>query len=223
MKTDEVLQKEVQDALKWEPQLHAAEIGVIVKKGIVTLTGNLDSYAKKGEAEHAAKMVADVRAVVDEIEVIIGEKNLISDNEIAADAVRMLSGSLVFDKHAVKVIVENGWVTLDGQLRWDFQREMAKRLVKDLPGVKGVINNIKLKKQLHDVIEKGLIEDALCRHWAIDADEIDVKAAGSTITLAGFVRSIYQREAAEKIAYKTPGVLKVINNLEVCTEQPYLC
>ncbi|KGO95088.1 BON domain-containing protein [Flavobacterium subsaxonicum] len=223
MKTDEVLQKEVQDALKWEPQLHPAEIGVIVKKGIVTLTGNLDSYAKKIEAEHAAKMVAGVKAVVDEIEVVIGKNHLVSDNDIAADAVRMLSGSLVFDQHAVKVVVEDGWVTLDGQLRWDFQREMARRAVKDLPGVKGVINNIRLKKELHDVVEKGLVEDALRRHWAIDADEIDVKAAGATITLSGFVSSIYQREEAEKAAYKTPGVLKVINNLEICTEQPYLC
>jgi osmotically-inducible protein OsmY len=223
MKTDEVLQKEVQDALKWEPQLHPGEIGVIVKKGIVTLTGNLESYAKKSEAEHAAKMVAGVKAVVDEIDVVIGRNHFVSDNDIAADAVRMLSGSLVFDKHAVKVVVEDGWVTLDGQLQWDFQRDMARRAVKDLPGVKGVINNIKLKKELHDSIEKGLIEDALRRHWAIDADEIDVKATGSTVTLSGYVRSIYQREEAEKIAYKTPGVLKVINKLEVCTEQPYLC
>ncbi len=222
MKTDEALQKDVQDAIKWEPMLHAAEVGVIVHNGIVTLTGTLDNFGKKSEAEQAAKKISGVKAVVDDIEVVIGKASFVSDMEIAANALRMLNESLIMPKDSVKVIVEDGWVTLEGTLVWNFQKDTARHLVKDLAGVKGVINKIKLKKDLHNEIEKQHIEDALRRHWAIDAGEIDVEVSGTTITLKGFVNSLYQKEEAEKIVYKTPGVLKVINDLVIDLEQPYL-
>jgi osmotically-inducible protein OsmY len=223
MKTNEELQKDVQDALKWEPLLHAAEIGVIVKEGIVTLTGTVDSYAKKLEAEHAAKSVAGVRAVVDEVVVHLGHGEVVSDEDIAADAVRMLRESLILPKDAITVIVEDGWLTLEGALHWNYQREAAKHLIKDLPGVRGVTNNIHLKKDLHKVVDKEEIIRAFKRNWAIDADYIEVIVNGSAVELKGYVYSIHQREEAEKLAYKCPGVEKVINNLKVDLGQPYLC
>ena len=223
MKSNEILQKDVQDAIKWEPLLHAAEIGVIVKDGIVTLTGEVDSYGKKAEAEHAAKSVAGVRAVVDRIKVLIGNDKLISDQAIAADAFRMINESLVLPKELISITVEDGWITLDGTVQWNYQREMARNLVKDLPGVRGVTNDIKLAKELVEHIKKNYIEEALHRHWSIDADEVEVKVNGTTVELCGYVYSVYQKEEAEKIAYKSPGVEHVVNNLKVVTEQPYLC
>ncbi len=223
MKSNEILQKDVQDAIKWEPLLHAAEIGVIVKDGIVTLTGEVDSYGKKAEAEHATKSVAGVRAVVDRIKVLIGKDKLISDQAIAADAFRMINESLVLPKESISITVEDGWITLDGTVQWNYQREMARNLVKDLPGVRGVTNDIKLAKELVEHIKKNYIEEALHRHWSIDADEVEVKVNGTTVELCGCVYSVYQKEEAEKIAYKSPGVEHVVNNLKVVTEQPYLC
>ena len=223
MKTNEELQKDVQDALKWEPLLHAAEIGVIVKEGIVTLTGTVDSYAKKLEAEHAAKSVAGVRAVVDEVAVHLEFSKVVSDEDIAADAVRMLRESLILPKDAITVIVEGGWLTLEGMLNWNYQREAARHLIKDLPGVRGVTNNIHLKKDLHKVVDKEEIIRAFKRNWAIDADYIEVIVNGSAVELRGYVHSLLQREEAERLAYKCPGVEKVINNLKVDLGQPYLC
>lgn len=215
MKTNEILQKDVQDALKWEPMLHAAEIGVIVKDGIVTLTGILDSYAKKKHAEDAAKNVAGVKAVVDDIEVVIGKSAYMSDTEIAADAVRMIEGSLIIPKDTVKVIVEDGWITLEGVLHWNFQRDMARHSVKDLPGVKGVINDIKVEADISEEIEKALIDKALERHWALHKHDIDVDVSHNRVILSGKVNSLYQKEEAEKIAWKTPGVKAVENRLIV--------
>ncbi|PHK17085.1 hypothetical protein VF12_39870 [Nostoc linckia z15] len=223
MKTNEELQKDVQDALTLEPLLHSAEIGVMVKDGIVTLTGAVDSYAKKLEAEHAAKSVAGVRAVADEITVHIGSREPVSDSDIAANAVRMIRESLILPKDAVIITVEDGSITLEGVLHWNYQRETARHLVKDLQGVSGVTNNIQLQKDLHKTVDKEQIIKALKRHWAIDADFIEVIVHGSTVELRGFVYSLHQREEAEKIAYKTPAVEKVINDLKVDLEQPYLC
>lgn len=223
MKTNEKLQKDVQEALKYEPLLHSAEIGVIVKEGIVTLTGIVDSYAKKLEAEHAAKSVTGVRAVADEIVVYVGDREPISDSAIAADAARMIQESLILPKDSIIIIVEDGWVTLEGILHWNYQRETARHLVKDLPGVRGVTNAIRLQKDAQQKVEKDKIIRAFQRNWAIDADYIDVIVRGSTVELEGLVHSVYQREEAEKIAYKTSGVEKVINNLKVDFEQPYLC
>lgn len=223
MKDNEVLQKEVQDAIKYEPLLHAAEIGVIVRDGIVTLTGTVDNYEKKKQAEQAAKKVRGVSAVVEDIEVIIDESGQIPDAVIAADAVRMLKGGLIFPKDAVLVTLEDGWVTIEGTLAWNFQREMAADMVKGLPGVQGVINNIKLKNELTDAVEKKKIEDAFRRHWSLDTDYVEVKVDGNTVELSGTVCSLFQKEEAERIAYKTPGVQKVINLLKIDLEQPYLC
>jgi osmotically-inducible protein OsmY len=222
MKSNEALQKNVQDAIKWEPLLHSAEIGVIVKDGIVTLTGTVDQYAKKKEAEDAAKNVAGVKAVVDDIEVIVGKNgSIMTDPDIAAEVVRALKENRTVPKDKIKVVVDNGWVTLGGTLHWDFQREAALKAVRYLDGIRGVFNKMKIKAEVHNELEKKRVEDALRRNWAIEADKIHVKADGNTIILSGIVKSVYEKGEAEKIAWKTPGVWFVDNKLYVETDFVY--
>ncbi|MFB3388579.1 BON domain-containing protein [Flavobacterium sp. LAR06] len=223
MRSNDILQKEIQEALKFEPLLHAAEIGVIVKEGVVTLTGNVDLLVKKTEALHAAKRIKGVAAIVDEIQVVLGKKSYTSDQEIATQIVTKLKENQIVPQNTVGIIVEKGCVTAEGILPWNFQREHALELIKNQKGVREVTNNIKLKREVYDQVEKELLEKALQRHWAFDTDEIDVAVAGATVQLSGTVGSIFQKEEAERIAYKTPGVIKVINHLKVNLEQPYLC
>lgn len=223
MKSNEILQREVQEAIKFEPLLHAAEIGVIVKGAIVTLTGNVDSLVKKTEALHAAKKIKGVAAIVDEIQVIIEKSSAVSDQHIAEQLVSNFKENHIVPKDSITITVEKGWVTLEGILAWNFQREIAQELVENQVGVRGVINNIKLKRELCDQVEKELLEKALQRHWVFDMDEINIQVAGATVQLSGTVGSLFQKEEAERIAYKTPGVIKVVNHLKVNVEQPYLC
>jgi len=215
MKSNETLQKDVQEAIKWEPLLHAAEIGVIVHDGVVTLTGNVDSYAKKKEAETAAKNVAGVKAVVDDIEVKLDQGAVKNDTDIANQVIKELKSNLTVPDSRIKVIVDNGWVTLEGILQWNFQREAAINAIKYLTAVRGVINKIKIQSEVNDEIEKKKVEDALRRNWAIDSDKIHVSAHGTTITLSGIVDSVFQKDEAERIAWKTPGIWYVDNLLVV--------
>lgn len=215
MKTNEQVQKDVQDAIKWEPLLHAAEIGVICKDGVVTLTGTVNSYAKKSEAEAAAKSVAGVKVVVEKIEVKFDSQwAKIDDTKIAKDVLNAIEWNWKIPNNKIKVKVENGWITLDGELTWNFQREAAKEAVKSLPGVKGVTNNITIKPESDDLIEKREVERALSRSW-IKTDDINVEVDGTKVTLTGTVGSSYQREEAARIAWNTKGIWSVDNQLVV--------
>lgn len=216
MKTNSELQKDVQDAIKWEPLLNAAEIGVTAKDGIVTLTGTVNSYAKKSEAEMAAKNVAGVKAVVEKIELKIGtDWAKKDDNEIATEVLNALKWNWEVPNDRLKVKVEKGWITLDGELTWNFQKEAAKNSVKNLLGVTGVTNNIAIKAESHDKIEKAKVEEALSRNWSINTQDIHVSVSGTKVTLSGTVNSWYQKDEAGRIAWSTPGVWSVDNELEV--------
>jgi osmotically-inducible protein OsmY len=215
MKTNEDLQKDVQDAIKWEPLLNAAEIGVIAKDGVVTLTGMVDSYAKKMEAETAAKRVVGVKAVVEKIEVRFSNSFKKSDTDIANDALKGFKSTWDVPDDKIKITVENGWATLEGEVPWNFQREAAKNVVNNLMGVKGVTNNIKIKPNIQDSIEQRDIEHALARNWAVDDEEIHVHVSGSKVKLDGVVHSFYQKEEAARIAWNAPGVLAVDNELVI--------
>jgi osmotically-inducible protein OsmY len=221
MKNNAELQKDVQDAIKWEPLLNAAEIGVTAKDGVITLTGIVNSYAKKSEAEHAAKSVAGVNAVVEKIEIKFGgDWANKDDNEIANEVLNAFKWNWEIPNDKVKVKVERGLVTLEGELSWNFQKEAAKNEVKNLLGVIGVINNIKIKSETNDAIEKNELEKALARNWSINNQDIKVKVSGNKVTLLGIVGSLYQKDEAERIAWNTPGVWTVDNELTV--EYEYL-
>lgn len=215
MKSNEDLQRDVQNAIKWEPLLHAAEIGVTAIDGVVTLTGTVDSYAKKSEAEEAAKKVSGLKALVEKIEIKFSSTWKKDDAEIANEILNALKWDWEIPSEDIIVKVENGWVRLDGEVQWNYQREAAKKAVKQLSGVLGVTNDIKLSAETHDAIEKKDIQDALTRNWSISEQEIDVKVLGNKVTLNGTVDSYYQRDEAGRIAWNAPGVISVDNELVV--------
>ncbi len=216
MKTNEELQKDVQNAIKWEPLLHAAEIGVSVKDGIVTLSGIVDNYTKKTEVENAAKNVAEVKVVVENIEVKFhttwAKKD---DNDIATEIMNAFKWNWEIPEDKLKVRVEKGWVTLDGSVHWNYQRDAATRAINKLLGVTGISNNITIKSETNDAIEKKDIEDALKRSWAVNDKDIDVAVEDHKVTLTGVVESVYQKEEAARIAWNAPGVWTVGNELTI--------
>jgi osmotically-inducible protein OsmY len=215
MTQNESLQKDVQDAIKWEPLLQAAEIGVTAKDGIITLTGIVDSYAKKIEAENAAKNVIGVKAVVEKIEIKYMGSPQKDDREIAAAIVNAYKWNREIPKDTVKVEVEDGWVTLDGEIQWNYQKEAANLSASKIIGVKGVNNKITIKSETQDIIEKSDIEGALARNWATSNRDIQVSVTGNTVSLNGIVYSLYQKDEAARIAWNAPGAWVVNNNLVV--------
>lgn len=215
MKNNSELQTDVQYAIKWEPLLNAAEIGVTAKDGVVSLTGVVDSYAKKMEAENAAKKVIGVKALVEKIEVKFPNAWSKTNEEIANEVLTGLKNDWSIPNDKVTVKVEDGWVTLEGELPWNYQKESAKNAVNYLMGVKGVSNNIKIKSESHDAIEKKDIEDAIHRSWSVDDSDIKVSVSGTTVSLTGSVDSWYQKEEAGRIAWKTTGIWHMNNELVV--------
>ena len=215
MKNNSELQTDVQNAIKWEPLLNAAEIGVTAKDGVVSLTGVVDSYAKKMEAEHAAKKVIGVKALIESIEVRFPNSWSKSNGEIVIEVLKALKNNYSFPDDKVTVKVEDGWVTLEGELPWNYQKEEAKGCVNYLRGVKGVTNNIVIKAETHDTIEQKEVEAALRRSLSVNDSDIKVRVLGTKVTLSGTVNSWYQKEEAARIAWKTPGIWSVVNDLAV--------
>ncbi|RKS03602.1 MULTISPECIES: BON domain-containing protein [unclassified Flavobacterium] len=215
MKSDENLQKDVQDALKWEPQLRAAEIGVIAKNGIVTLTGTVDNYYKKSEAENAAKKVSGVKAIVEKIEIKTPDSKSINDNYIAEKILNVFKSDFSIPDEKIKLKVEKGWVTLEGNVNWNYQKEAAKNAVIDLMGVRGVTNNIMTRTNRNDAIKKTAIEKAIHNNAALEHDHIEVSVNNNDVKLSGLVASFFEKEEAERIAWKTPGVWSVDNEIGV--------
>lgn len=215
MKTNTDIQNRVQKALNWEPLLSGEEIGVQVDDGIVTLTGYTDSFAKKLKAEKTAKNVLGVKAVVEKIEVQFGVKNAVSDLRIAHEIVNAFQWNWELPNDAIGVVVENGWVTLEGTLEWNYQRETANAIVGNLLGVRGITNNIGIKTELKDAIEKKAIEQAISANWEINNNEITITVLDKKVTISGRVGTLYQKHQTEKIVWRTPGVWFVENNLEV--------
>jgi osmotically-inducible protein OsmY len=213
--TDLELKKKVEDELNWEPSVNAAEIGVAVKSGIVTLSGNISSYWQKFSAERAAARVSGVKAVVNELEVRLPTSSERTDEDIARAAVNHLNWAVSVPADRIKVTVSKGWITLAGTVEWNYQRVAAENAVRHLIGVKGVSNLIEVKPQVSKGEVKAAIEAALKRSAELDASRITVETDGDRVILRGTVRSWAERNEAQRAAWKAPGVRMVDNRITV--------
>jgi osmotically-inducible protein OsmY len=215
MRSDSDIKRDVEAELQSDPSIDASDIAVAVKNGVVTLTGFVRSYAEKLEAEAAAKRVASVVGLANDLEVRLSTADQRADPEIARDAVTALKNYLPFSWHQIKVIVDKGWVTLEGQVEWNYQREEAERAVRRVKGVRGVINTIQLKPSVEPTEIKRKIEEAFRRSAEIDASRITVETNGGEVILKGTVRSWAERQEAERAAWKAPGVTRVVNHIAI--------
>ena len=212
-RTDQELQQDVLAELKWDAQIQPNEIGVSVKDGVVTLTGWVDSYLKKWSAEEAAHKVAGVKAVANDIEIKLATER--TDPDIAEAAVHALEWDAFVPTDKVHVTVSKGWVTLKGEVEWQYQKQDAERVVRRLTGVKGVTNLITVKPRVTPSELKKKIEDALVRNAEIDANKITVEVQGSKAILKGTVRAWAEKEEAARVAWSAPGITSVENRITV--------
>ena len=218
MKSDVQIQKDVMEQLKWEPFLKVSEIGVVVKNGIVTLSGQVDSYTKKLAAENAAKKIAGVKAIAEDIQIGVSPAYNKTDAEIAEAVLNALKWHTAVQEEKINIKVENGNVTLEGEVEWEFQRSNAKTAIENLTGVRSVFNLITVKPKItaSDIQQK--INSAFLRSATIDSGKITAEVMGSRVTLRGNVRSYTEKEDAESAAWNAPGVTSVESKIEI--EEP---
>jgi osmotically-inducible protein OsmY len=216
MKTDLQLQRDVLDELKFEPSIREAEIGIAAKGGVVTLTGFVDSYAEKFSAERTAERVGGVKAVADEIKVKLPGAHQRSDTDIAHAAVNALRWDIQVPEDRLKATIEDGWIALEGDVEWQYQKWAAEGAVRNLTGVKGVTNLIAVKPKKASSYEVGQkIKDSMRRHAERDADRITIEAKDGRVTLRGSVSSFAERKDAEHAAWQAQGVTSVDDQIAV--------
>jgi osmotically-inducible protein OsmY len=214
-KTDLQLKKDVESELEWDASVKANNIGVAVKDGVVTLSGHLDSFAEKYPAERVVQRVQGVKGLAVELDVRLGAAAKRTDGELAAAAESALRWHALVPEDRVKVMVEKGWVTLSGEVDWDYQRNYAVKAVRPLIGVLGVTNSLTVKPLVTPANIKNRIQGALERQADREAKNIEVIVSGHTATLKGQVHSWAERTAAQGAAWSAPGITSVINELRV--------
>lgn len=213
MKSDVQIQHDVMEELKWEPFLNASEIGVSVKNGIVTLSGQVDSYSKKIVAEKAAKNVSGVKAIAEDIVIGVSPNHNKTDTEIAEAVLNALKWHTAVQEEKIKIKVEEGNVRLDGEVDWEYQRANAKTAIENLSGVRSVINFVTVRAKVLASDVKQKITAAFQRSATIDAAKIKTEITGNKVILRGMVRSLAEKEDAETAAWNAPGVTVVENRL----------
>ena len=213
--TDLELKKAVESELSYEPSINAAEIGVAAKGGVVTLTGRVQSYWERVAAERAVERVSGVKAVVNELEIRLPSSSERTDEDIARAAINALEWSVLIPANRIKVKVSKGWVTLEGTVDWQFQKTAAEKAVRKLIGVKGVSDLVEVKPRVSKTDVRAAIEEALKRSAELDANRIKVETDGDKVILRGSVRSWFEREEAERAAWRAPGVRAVEDDIEI--------
>lgn len=214
-KSDKDLRMHVLDELDWEPSIDAGEVGVAMSEGVVTLTGTVTSYAQKRAAERAVLRVEGVKGVANDIKVEIPEEHQRNDTDITKAAIRAIEWHTQLPAEDIKVKVENGWITLQGSVEWNYQRSRAERAVRYLVGVRGVSNQLKVKSKTTPGDLRKRIKKALERQADTEAERIRISVDGDKVTLSGEVQSWADREDIEYAVWGAPGVTEVKNNLKV--------
>jgi osmotically-inducible protein OsmY len=215
VKTNAQLQRDVLDELQWEPGVDAAQIAVTARDGVVTLTGHVSVYAQKFAAEEAVKRVHGVKAVANDLTVRPPDSGQLDDADIAASALHALKWDATVPDDRVRVTVRDGWITLEGAVDRQFQKEAADRAVRRLIGARGVTNTILVKAGETASDIKGSIEAAFRRSAILDSTKIRVEKDDGTVTLSGDVHSHVERDEAERIAWAAPGVSRVVNDITI--------
>jgi osmotically-inducible protein OsmY len=215
MRSDSDIRRDVEDELRWDPDLDPTDIAVTVNNGVVTLAGFVRSYVQKYQAEAAAKRVAGVVGVANDLEVRLPGIDERPDPEIARDAIARIKNELPYSWEKIRVIVKNGWLTLEGDVEWNYQRQRAEEAVRRVRGVKGITNSIEVKPRVAPTEIRRKIEEALRRAAELDASRITVETTGNEVILRGTVRSWAERQEAERAAWSAPGVAKVDNRIIV--------
>jgi osmotically-inducible protein OsmY len=215
VKTDAQLRADVTDELAWDPALDASNVGVTVKDGVVTLTGHLHSFAEKHSIERAVRRVGGVRGIAMELDVKLPAEHRRSDSEIALAATAALGLNSLVPAGKVQVEVENGWVTLTGELDWGYQFASAEQSIRPLPGVRGLYNRITIKPRVDGKDLGAQIAAALARQAIREARHIDIAVEGGVVTLSGKVHSMAEHDAAIGVAFSAKGVSHVVDHLRV--------
>lgn len=216
MKSDAEIKRNVEAELQWDVHLEdAADIAVAVKNGVVTLTGYTNSWADRYYAERAAKRVSGVRGLANDIKVRIPAGDQRTDPEIAREAVSAIEREVPSCADRIRVVVKEGYVTLEGTVEWQFQKEWAEKAIRKIKGIKNIVNVVDVNPTVSPVDLKKKIEDAFVRSAQLDANRITVEAKGNEVTLRGTVRSWAERQEAERAAWAAPGVTRVNNQIAI--------